>query len=254
MDQRISVSVILSDAWELIRKNIWILLGFTAVQFFFGLLIKTVILAVFEEESPLSFLIQNVLLSLFDFFFIVAFYQVIFKLIDEETRPDFPDFIPNLLKAVNFMIVILILGIALMAIIGIISTIYYFNSPEINLKDPLSWENLPFFILMGIPVVFFSIRFCFTVCFIVDQDSSSSEAISQSWTLTKGYFWFIGLLFLVIFGLNILFLIATSLLTGIFFTIPFSSIILIIAYRHLVNNYTDEEEIMLNDPEDKHGN
>jgi hypothetical protein len=52
-------------------------------------------------------------------------------------------------------------------------------------------------------------------------------------------------------GLNILG--AMALFIGLLFTVPFSSIILIIAYRHLVNNYTDEEEIMLNDPEDKDG-
>jgi uncharacterized membrane protein len=90
------------------------------------------------------------------------------------------------------------------------------------------------------------------VCFIVDQESGPSEAISQSWTLTKGHFWFIAVLFLVMLALNILG--AMALFIGLLFTVPFSSVILIIAYRHLVNNYTDEEEIMLNDPEDKDGN
>jgi uncharacterized membrane protein len=53
-------------------------------------------------------------------------------------------------------------------------------------------------------------------------------------------------------GLNILG--AMALFIGLLFTVPFSSLILIIAYRHLVNSYTDEEEIMLNDPEDGDGN
>jgi uncharacterized membrane protein len=90
------------------------------------------------------------------------------------------------------------------------------------------------------------------VCFIVDQESGSSESISQSWAITKGHFWFVSLLFLVMLGLNILG--AMALFVGLLFTVPFSSLILIIAYRHLVNSYTDEEEIMLNDPEDNNGN
>lgn len=251
MDQRMSVSAVLSDAWELAKRNIWILLGFTAVQFFFILFITTVLNAVLNETAT-SVLVQNVLLSLFDAFFTVAFYQVFFKLIDDDDHPEFPDFVPNLVKAVNFLIVKLIIGLILVAIIAFISTIYFINTPEIDTSQPFSWELLPVFILIAIPIIFFTIRLCFVVCFIVDQESGSSESISQSWTLTKGHFWFISLLFLVMLGLNILG--AMALFIGLLFTVPFSSLILIIAYRHLVNSYTDEEEIMLNDPEDRDGN
>lgn len=251
MNQRMSVSAVLSDAWELAKRNIWILLGFTAVQFFFILFITTVLNAVLSETST-SVLVQNVLLSLFDAFFTVAFYQVFFKLIDDDDHPEFPDFVPNLVKAVNFLIVKLIIGLILVAIIAFISTIYFINTPEIDTSQPFSWELLPVFILIAIPIIFFTIRLCFVVCFIVDQESGSSESISQSWTLTKGHFWFISLLFLVMLGLNILG--AMALFIGLLFTVPFSSLILIIAYRHLVNSYTDEEEIMLNDPEDRDGN
>lgn len=90
------------------------------------------------------------------------------------------------------------------------------------------------------------------VCFIVDQESGASESISQSWAITKGHFWFIALLFLVMLGLNILG--AMALFVGLLFTVPFSSLILIIAYRHLVNTYTEEEEILLDDIEDNYGN
>lgn len=251
MDQRMSVSAVLSDAWELAKRNIWILLGFTAVQFFFILFITTVLNAVLSETGT-SVLVQNVLLSLFDAFFTVAFYQVFFKLIDDDDHPEFPDFVPNLVKAVNFLIVKLIIGLILVAIIAFISTIYFINTPEIDTSQPFSWELLPVFILIAIPIIFFTIRLCFVVCFIVDQESGSSESISQSWTLTKGHFGFISLLFLVMLGLNILG--AMALFIGLLFTVPFSSLILIIAYRHLVNSYTDEEEIMLNDPEDRDGN
>jgi uncharacterized membrane protein len=55
------------------------------------------------------------------------------------------------------------------------------------------------------------------------------------------------LLFLVMLGFNILG--AMALFIGLLFTVPFSTLILITAYRHLVNNYTEEEEILLNDPE-----
>lgn len=246
------VSVILSDAWELAKKNIWILLGFTAVQFVFIFIVTSLLTSLFGGASGTGVLIQNVILSLFDAFFTVAFYQVFFKVIDEDAEPEFPDFIPNLVKAVNFLIVKLIIGLILVFFIAIISSVYFINSPEIDTSKPFSWDLLPVFILIAILIIFLTIRLCFVVCFIVDQESGSSESISQSWTITKGHFWFISLLFLVMLGLNILG--AMAFLIGLLFTVPFSSLILIIAYRHLVNSYTDEEEIMLNDPEDNNGN
>lgn len=247
-----SVGEILADTWDLAKKNIWILLGFTAVQFVFIFIITSLLTSLFGGASGTGVLIQNVILSLFDAFFTVAFYQVFFKVIDEDAEPEFPDFIPNLVKAVNFLIVKLIIGLILVFIIAIISSVYFINTPDIDTSNPLSWDLLPIFVLIAIPIIFLTIRLCFVVCFIVDQESGSSESISQSWTITKDHFWFIFRLFLFMLGLNILG--AMAFLIGLLFTVPFSSLILIIAYRHLVNNYTEEEEILLDDQEENNGN
>jgi hypothetical protein len=227
MDKSLSVNEILADAWQLAKKNIVILLGFTAVQFAFILIVTTVLTSLLGGASGAGVLIPNIILSLFDAFFTVAFYQVFFKLIDEDSDPEFPDFIPNLVKAVNFLIVKLIIGLVLVFIIAIISSVYFYNKQDIDTSNPFSWDLIPVFALIAIPLIFLTIRLCFVVCFIVDQESGASEAISQSWAITKGHFWFMALLF----------------------TVPFSTLILITAYRHLVNNYTEEEEILLNDPE-----
>ncbi|WP_276359802.1 DUF975 family protein [Daejeonella sp. H1SJ63] len=251
MDKTLSVSVILNDAWELAKKNIWILIGFTVVQFVFIFMV-TILTGLIGGMSGAGVLIQNVVLSLFDAFFTVAFYQVFFKLIDEDTDPEFPDFIPNLVKAVNFLVVKLIIGLIMVFFIAIISSVYFYNKPDIDTSNPLSWDMLPVFGLIAIPLIFLTIRLCFVVCFIVDQESGSSESITQSWAITKGHFWLITLLFLVMLGLNVLG--AMAFLLGLLFTVPFSSLILIIAYRHLVNSYTDEEEILLEDPEENNGN
>lgn len=247
-----SLSLVLADTWELAKKNIWILIGFTAVQFVIIFIITTLLTSIFGGASGAGVLAQNIILALFDAFFTVAFYQVFFKLIDDDTDPEFPDFIPNLVNAVNFLIVKLIIGFILVFLIAIISSVYFINTPDIDTSNPWSWDLLPVFVLIAIPIIFFTIRLCFVVCFIVDQESGSSESISQSWTITSGHFWFIFVLFLVMLGLNILG--AMAFLIGLLFTVPFSSLILIIAYRHLVNNYTEEEEILLADQKDNNGN
>ena len=243
MNKPFSVNEIMSEAWNFAKKNIWILLGFTAVQFVVILMVTTFLTGIFGGESTTSVLLQNIILSLFDAFFTVAFYQVIFKLIDEEGEPEFPDFVPNLMKALNFLLVKLIIGIILVFLIGIITSIYFRNSPDIDTTDVFSPKLLPVFLLIAVPVTYFTIRLCFVVCFIVDQESGASESISQSWTITKGHFWMMFVLFLIILALNILG--AMALFVGLLFTVPFSTLIIIITYRQLVNSYAEEEDILI---------
>lgn len=246
MDRVISVKEVFLDSWELAKKNIWILLGLTAFQFLF-IIIVSLLAGILGGAS-------GIVLALFDAFYTVAFYQVFFKLIDDPEDASFPDVIPNLVKAFNLMIVKLIIGLVLVFLIAVISSIYFINTPEIEIdpENPFSWEMLPIFVLISIPITYFTIRLCFVVSFIVDQDSGASESISQSWTLTQGHFWFVFRLFLLILGVNILGAMAFGL--GTLFSIPFSSIVIIIAYRHMVNRYTDEEEILLDDVTEKDGN
>ena len=234
------------DSWRLAKDNLLVLLGLTVFQF-----------AVIFIISLLAVVLGNasgLLLTLFDAFYTVAFYQVFFKLIDDPKDASFPDVIPNLVKAFNFLIVKLIISLVLVFMIAVISSVYFINTPQIEIdpENPFSWEMLPIFILISIPITYFTIRLCFVVAFIVDQESGSSESISQSWTLTKGHFWFILRLFLLMLGVNILGAMALGL--GTLFSVPFSSIIIIIAYRHMVNNYTEEEEILLDDVEKSDGN
>lgn len=75
MDKTLSVSEILKDAWELAKKNIWILLGFTVIQFIF-IFAVTILTGLIGGISGGGVLIQNVVLSLFDafnYFFTICF-------------------------------------------------------------------------------------------------------------------------------------------------------------------------------------
>lgn len=245
MNKPFSVNEVISDAWTISKKNIWIILGFTAIYFVTMFVITSILGLLLGEATASMALIQNVLINLADAFISVAMYQVFFKLIDDDGDPEFPDFIPNLMKAFNFVLVKLIIGLVAVVLIAIIAAIYFLNSPEIEIDpvNPFTWDLVPVFILIGIPLIYFTIRLCFSLCFIVDQESGATESISQSWTLTKGNFWFLFWMFVVILGINIVG--ALALFVGLFFTFPFSILMIIIAYRHMVNSYTDEEEVLI---------
>jgi uncharacterized membrane protein len=154
----------------------------------------------------------------------------------------------------NFLIVKLIVGLGLAFVSALLINVYYATfAPDVQIDEnnPFSWELLPVYVFALVGITFVTVRTSFVTCFIVDQESGSSEAISQSWALTKGHFWFVIMLYLCMLAVNILG--AMILFVGLLFTVPFSSIILIIAYRHLVNRYIEEEEILLDDAEKSNG-
>jgi hypothetical protein len=245
MNNPFSVNEVIADAWAIAKKNIWIVLGFTAIYFVIMFVITSILGILLGESTTSMALLQNVLINLADAFISVAMYQVFFKLIDDDGAPEFPDFVPNLMKAFNFVLVKLIVGLVAVILIAIIAALYFVNTPEIDIdpENPFSWNLAPVFALIAIPLVYFTIRLCFSLCFIVDQESGATESISQSWTLTAGNFWFLLWLFAIILGINILG--ALALFVGLFFTFPFSILMIIIAYRHMVNSYTDEEDVLI---------
>lgn len=253
MERKFTLKDVLRDSWDLARGNLFILLGFTAVQFASFIIVSMVTNLIFGDVTSTG-LVVNIVINLFDAFFSVAFYQVFFKLIDQPGDAEFPDFVPNLVKAVNFLIVKLILGLGIVFIIAISGSLYALVLPDIQLEpeSTFSLQMLPLYLFVGIAVILITIRLAFVTCFIVDQDSGSSESISQSWTLTKGHFWFVFTIFLYMLIINILG--AMLFFVGLLFSVPFSSIMLIIAYRHLENSYIEEEEILIDDAEEAHGN
>ena len=243
MNTSFSISETLSTAWAIAKKNAWIVMGFTAVQFVVMFVFTTIMAFFWSQTSATGTVSENVSIQLVDTFIAVAMYQVFFKLLDDEGEIEFPDFVPNFLKAINFLLVKLIMGAIAVVIISVLAGLYFMNTPDIDTSNPLSWKMLPILVLIIIPIFYMTIRLFFVLCFIVDQESGSTEAISQSWTITRGNFWALFSLFLVILGINILG--ALALFVGLLFTIPFSSLILMVAYRQMVNNYTDEEEILI---------
>ncbi|MEY3678485.1 MAG: hypothetical protein RI924_626 [Bacteroidota bacterium] len=249
MDKPFSVNETIATAWEVAKKNIWIVMGFTAVQFVIMFIFSSILAVFFGERSAAGTLLQNIIIQLADAFIAVAMYQVFFKLIDDEVDIEFPDFVPNVMRALNFLLVKLIMGVIAVLIISAIAAVYFYNTPISKPSETFSWEMLPILILIAIPIFYMSIRLFFVLCFIVDQESGATESISQSWTLTSGHFWSLVWLFLLILGINILG--ALAFFVGLLFTIPFSSLILMIAYRQMVNQYTEEEEILIEN-QDKH--
>ena len=243
MNKQFSLSEILGSAWALAKKNIWVLMGFTAIQFLGIILIPIVVRLFLTPKFDGIVVWLQLLITLINTIFMVAIYQVLFKLIDEDEDPTFPDFLPNIVKALNFILVQFMLSALVVFFIAIIAAAYFLNTPQLTPVTLLSWKNSPLLILISMLIIFVSIKMYFVLCFIVDQESGAIEAIRQSWLITKGQFWFLFSLSFVCLSINLLGLI--TFVVGLLFTIPFSSLITIVAYRQIVNSYIEDENTLI---------
>ena len=243
MNEQFSIKDILGTAWHIAKKNVWIIMGFTAIQF----MVLALIYLGLSFTGPSG----AVILELVKAFFMVVICLIFFNLIDEEGDPTFPDFLPSAIKTLKFFAADVIIKVMMIVVILLTTTLYLAIFPiDQSILKQLSMKNIPTEVIpllisaVLIPIIFFTVKTWFVICCIIDQDSGIIESIKQSWTLTKGHFWFLLLLFLVIFGLNILG--AMAFFVGLLFTFPLSIIILLVTYRQMVNShYADEDDVYL---------
>ena len=86
-------------------------------------------------------------------------------------------------------------------------------------------------LLCIIPGIILSVRFQFFGWAIVDRELGPFEAMQESWELTRGSFWNLVLLWLVLAGINILG--ALALGVGLLITSPMSMVAVGFVYRRL---------------------
>jgi len=241
MDNSFSVIDILETSWDITRKNILVILGYSLAAF--------AILALVQFSSFFIMTIQNEFVNMIGLFAILiansiatlGFYKLTFNLIDnEEEKFTWNTFMPTWRNISSFMSLTLLLGLivaTLTLIYSKLTTITFFNNIIEVIKSNPTYLGiaavLAFSLLMMIVM-----RFMFFPCFIVDDDSSSFESLRQSKTLTQDNLLKIIAVFAIVIGFIALGFLALGV--GIIVTYPFTNVILVVTYRKLVNNYTIE--------------
>ena len=93
------------------------------------------------------------------------------------------------------------------------------------------------FCLLILPGIYWAVRLYMFPWVIVDKGVGPFEAMHQSWAMTRGSFWNLFLLGIVLCGINMLG--AIALLIGLLVTIPLSVVAVGYAYRRLEEAATD---------------
>ncbi len=239
MKNSFSVKDVLQTAWDITRSNLLVLMGYSAVAFVCLFLLQ--FLSVFIMSSGNAFLnfVGLAVVLLGNSVATLGFYKLTFKLIDDNTGSDF-DFktiIPSWKNISSFISITLLLGF-------IVSTFTLIYTQLLKLNTFATYvetvKNTPYLIgvLSFIAFVIFVLavmRFMFFPCFIVDDDSSSLQSLSQSRELTYGNITRIVTVLLLVIGFIVIGFLALGV--GIIITYPFTNVILVVTYRKLVYSY-----------------
>ncbi|WP_429377066.1 hypothetical protein [Mucilaginibacter sp. UYCu711] len=191
--------------------------------------------------SPISFtweMITSFVLVFAQAYTTLGLYKLIFTLIDSEYYEfEFRQVLPAFKNILSY------LGIFSF----IVLILFGFSKLMVKLDDYPNLQGLIQQIAVLISL-YLGLRIMFFVTYIVDDQSGGFESLKQSFTLTKGYFFKVLIMLLII----LLFIALPAFLSqypglgflwiAIIFTYPFVNILLAVTYRKLVYSHQDVED------------
>ncbi len=230
MESAFSIADVLTTAWNITKRNFVVILGYSIVAF----------IAVFSAQFTLAFLVNQqdvlityivlVLVLIINSMATLGFYKLTFQLIDnEEEEFTLQSVIPSWRMVLSFISISLLLGF-------LVAT---FNLLISNFSD-MQTLIMVVKIIAVIALFYLILRSIFFPCFIVDDESSSFQSIRQSFQLTRDNLLRIMSVFMLVIALIVIGILALGI--GVIVTFPFTNIVLVVTYRKLVNNYSDESE------------
>ena len=241
MDNSFSVIDILETSWEITRKNILVILGYSLAAFALLASVQFLLFFIMTIQNEFVNMVGLFVILIANSIATLGFYKLTFNLIDhEEEKISWNTFIPTWRNISSFMSLTLLLGL----IVASLSLFYtklnsitsFYQIMQIILSNP-TYKGFAAVIAFSLLMII-AMRFMFFPCFIVDDDSSSFESLRQSKTLTQDNLLKIIAVFAIVIGFIALGFLALGV--GIIVTYPFTNVILVVTYRKLVNNYTIE--------------
>ncbi len=241
------------QSFQITKKNIIVLLGLSltiGIIMFVTYTIQTLL----ASNSIMSF-ISNFAFTLLRVYVSVALLKLCLILIDNR-EPEFSDIKPSWNETLRylmlnlFMIVIVLIVVMLFSgLLGMFGLIRpglmelyatMMLKPE-ELTKYSSNEIIYAFIalaLLLLPAMLLMMRLQFASYYIIDKKMDVGASLMRSLMITKGYLFYIVLVFLLIILLNIVGLLFAFV--GLIFTIPMTMIIIAMLYKSLDENFVEE--------------
>lgn len=232
-----SVAETTKTAWTIFKKNFVTIIVYSFASSFLLLVLGAVVEFAISAEEFTSKMIITFIMIFIQTYTTLGLYKLIFTLIDSEYYEfEFSQILPAFKSILSYLGVIFL--------IAFIVTTFHFLMIPLDNKYPNIQELLEE--LAVVVALYFALRTMFFITFIVDDQSGGLESIRQSFQLTKGYFFKILIMLIII-----LLLIALpaklsqyypAISIAIIFTYPFVNIILAVTYRKLIYSHQDVDD------------
>lgn len=231
-----SVAETTKAAWTIFKKNFVTIIVYSVISFLLLSILGVVIEYVFSTDSFSGTTAVTFLTIFVQAYTTLGLYKLIFTVIDSEYYEfEFNQVLPAFKSIISYLTVVFI--------IAFIVTTFHFSMKGLD-----AYPNLQTLIedIFALIALYIALRMMFFITFVVDDQSGAFESIKQSFDLTRGYFFKVLTMLIIILVLIALPAILSQhypvISIAIIFTYPFVNIILAVTYRKLVYSHQDVDD------------
>lgn len=231
-----SVAETSKTAWSIFKKNFVTIIVYSFISFLLISVLGIVTEYVISPEAFAGKMAVSFVMVFIQAYTTLGLYKLIFTVIDSEYYEfEFNQVLPAFKSIVSYLTVVFF--------IAFLVTTFHFLMERLddypNIQTLL--ENVAALIALYI-----ALRIMFFITFAVDDQSGAFESIRQSFQLTKGYFFKVLIMLIIILVLIALPAKLSQyypiISIAIIFTYPFVNIILAVTYRKLVYSHQDVDD------------
>jgi len=231
-----SVAETTKAAWVIFKKNFVTIIVYSFISFLLLSILGIVVEYVFSTESFAGTTAVSFMMIFVQAYTTLGLYKLIFTVIDSEYYEfEFNQVLPSFKSIISYLIVVFF--------IAFVVTTFHFTMKGLD-----EYPNLQTLIedIAALLALYITLRMMFFITFVVDDESGAFESIRQSFDLTRGYFFKVLTMLVII--LVLIALPATLsryypfISIAIIFTYPFVNIILAVTYRKLIYSHQDVDD------------
>ncbi len=241
------------QSFQITKKNIIVLLGLS-LTIGIVIFVTYTLQSLLQNNTIMSF-ISNFAFTLLRVYVSVALLKLCLILIDNR-ESEFSDIKPswnetlrylmlNLLMTVIVMVVVMLFA-GFLGMLGLIrpGLMELYQNMMMKPEELTKYTSneilyaLMALLLLLLPAMLLMMRLQFATYYIIDKKMNIAAALMRSLMITKGYLFYIVLVFLLIILLNIVGLLFAFV--GLLFTIPMTMIIIAMLYKSLDENFVEE--------------
>lgn len=233
-----SVAETTKTAWDIFKNNFITIIVYSAISFFLlsVLAFVTQFIILPDELEFTGQIVVSFILVFIQAYTTLGLYKLIFTVIDSEYYEfEISQVLPSFKMIISYLTVVFLIAF-------LITTFHFLI---LRLDDYPNISNTAN-VLATLVGLYLALRIMFFNTFIVDDQSGAFESLSQSFELTRGYFFKVLTMLIIILVLIALPALASQyypfISLAIIFTYPFVNILLAVTYRKLVYSHKDVDD------------